>query len=945
MIEHGAIPHLNRFLSYQLLAVIVALTCHLHMTGEPIDSLYNIYLNAPAAQRLETANSIFKRLHAKEYTDSLIQFSPSVKGDLVEVNLHYWMTEYYFANGLFDEAIEAGEHAMGMLTVIKDDRFKSDVLGIVANTQYRLGIYDEALKHQFMAYSIDKRLGENDLISSDLNSFAAIYLAVKQPIPGIKCIEKAIAIERKLSRPSRLSIRLGMASELYLLNKEYDKALAAIQEAYQIDIEDGKPEKAAIRLAQKGAVLEAMSRLKEAYDTDMQALSVLEKSNNIYSLAVCYNQLGSISAKLGHDKDAVTYYKKALEHSIKCGSPNIECKAERGLWESMRDNNPTIALLHMERYIALSDSLHNRQLAARLTALNPDAQGDELGLIEDTTQESPLLKWAAVLLGIMLTLMLAALFFAWRRSKNALDMSKQAQELRSHFLNNITHELHTPLTVIMGAGQQLLAGRRMPPDEGKRIGETIVNYGNNMLGLVNQLIDIERIKSAEQQPETRVGDIIMFVRMLVENFSNSAHEHMIHLQFSSPLNSLITEIPTDHIRKIVHLLISNAITYTPHNGHITVSLDLMDANRLRLIVADTGKGIPIEERNRIFEPFTQSENGDNGVKTGLDLSMVNYLVQSIHGNISVESEAGQGTSFIITLPVQHKNNEEYKALNDSPHFAEATIIPTSNGNKQKPLVFIVENNESIAFFIANHLKEDYNLRLARDGREAFDNAQDLVPDLIITNLIMPVMDGMELIRKIRASKSLNHLPIIAMTANTSEHERLSCFEAGADAVLVKPFNSREMQLLVKHMINQRAVLREKLASSSADNKVNTVVSQMSKEDKEFIHRLVDVIQAQMANADIDMEHIAAALSLSRKQLRTRVMAVTGLTPVAYVLQVRLNYARRMILNEDTSLTSIASKCGFQNLSHFSKAFKQQFGLSPLQFRKSMDSFGSAESLN
>ena len=184
-----------------------------------------------------------------------------------------------------------------------------------------------------------------------------------------------------------------------------------------------------------------------------------------------------------------------------------------------------------------------------------------------------------------------------------------------------------------------------------------------------------------------------------------------------------------------------------------------------------------------------------------------------------------------------------------------------------------------------------------------------------------------------------------MTANTSEHERLSCFEAGADAVLVKPFNSREMQLLVKHMINQRAVLREKLASSSADNKVNTVVSQMSKEDKEFIHRLVDVIQAQMANADIDMEHIAAALSLSRKQLRTRVMAVTGLTPVAYVLQVRLNYARRMILNEDTSLTSIASKCGFQNLSHFSKAFKQQFGLSPLQFRKSMDSFGSAESLN
>ena len=825
------------------------------------------------------------------------------------------------------------------MSSVKDDYFKSDLLGIVADTHFRLGNYDDALKTQVAAYRIDQKLGEEELLSSDLNTFAAIYLAAKLPVPGIKCIEKAIAIERKLNRPDRIAIRLGLASELYQLNKEYDKAMSAIEEAYQIDNGLGKPDKAAIRLVQKGAVLESMSKYDEAYSTERQALSILEKTNNAYTLAVCYNRLGSICDKLGNPQDAITYYKKALEYSIKCGSPNVECAAERGLWEIMRDDNPMVALLHLERYTALNDSLSNRLTAAQLAVSDPNNMTLGLDVMEEEPQNSRLLRYAAVTLGIMIIIMLASLFFAWRRNRSALAMNRQTQELRSRFFKNITHELHTPLTVIMNAGQLLLDSGKTSQNESKRIGEMIINHGQNMLGLVNQLIDIEKIKTATDQAETRVGNIVMFVRMLVDNFNDSAHEHLINLQFSSPLQSVVFEFSPDDIRKIVHTLINNAINYTPRNGRVDVSLDMIDANRLRLVVADTGKGIPVAERERIFEPFSQSGNGDDGVKTGLGLSMVNYLVQAMNGSISVDSELGRGTTITITLPISHNKNEDTKALDTTPHFAESQLINQPKDNKQKPLVFIVENNEDVLFFIADHLKNDYNLRFARDGKEALDNAQELIPELIITSMIMPVMDGKELIKQIRKNKILSHIPVVAMTSNTSEHERLSCFEAGADGVLVKPFNSREMILMVKHIINQRIALRERFASTSADNKAEEGTANMSKEDKEFIHRLIVVIQAQMANANIDIEHIAAALSMSRKQLRTRVMAVTGLTPVAYVLQVRLNYARRMILKENLSLTTIAGKCGFQNLSHFSKAFKQQFGLSPMQFRKSVDSFG------
>ena len=354
---------------------------------------------------------------------------------------------------------------------------------------------------------------------------------------------------------------------------------------------------------------------------------------------------------------------------------------------------------------------------------------------------------------------------------------------------------------------------------------------------------------------------------------------------------------------------------------------------MRLIVSDTGNGIPESELESLFEPFTNQNFDDNGVSTGLELSLAYQLVKTIGGDIKVDSGSDRGTTFTITFPVQQIQPQDSIDNRELPQFAEQRIRQTER-SRQKPLVFIVENNDDVAFFMANILGEQYELRIARDGREAFRNAQDLAPDVIITNIMMPVMDGKELMRKIRDDAALNHTPIIALTSRRDEQERMSCIQAGADAVLVKPFNSSELKLVIKHFIAQRSNMRELVAKTSYDSN-DQVAASMSKEDKEFINRLISVIHAQMAKEDIDMEHIAAALSLSRKQLRTRVMSITGLTPVAYVLQVRLNYAHRLITTQDLSLTAIANKCGFQNLSHFSKSFKQQFGVSPLQFRKNI----------
>lgn len=933
----------NRHWLCLLAAVVTFVALHLPVSAGPVDSLYHIYINADNRYRVDAVNAISKELNAEGITDTLYQCDKSTTADMMDAIAHYLMAEYTFDQGQYEKALEYGLMARNtVMAHSKPDKFKSDVLGLVSNAQFRLGDYDEALKTLLVAYKVDSDLGDSKLISSDLNSLAAIYLAVEQPEPGIAFIEKAINLERQLQRPDRLAIRLGIASELYLVNGEPEKAMKAIDEAYQIDHQAGRHEKAAVRLVQKGAVLERLSRLDEAKSVIQSALPVLEDCNALYSIAVAHNQLGSIAKKQGDMESAASYYKKALEYSIKCGTPKIESTAERGLWETLRESNPALALLHLERYTTLSDSINKELISAQIKVKDATNQNlEQTEIAQKSHQFSQLMLWGGIVIGILMLAMLAALFYSWRKGKVALKMAQQTEELRSHFFSNITNELQTPLTIVLNAGKLLLEGGKNTADENKRLGSMIVNHGQNMLGLVNDLIDIEQTQSSIEPPEFRQGDIVMFVRMLVENYSDYAHQQMVNLEFTSPMNSHTVHFPHDHIRRITHRLIANALKYTDSHGSITVKLEAPEANKMRLIVADTGKSIPAEEYSRLFEPFYQSANGDKGVETVLQLSLVNQLVKSMNGTIAVESEKDTGTSFTIDFPVRPVEGGELAENENKSHFAERRLRQ-SDVTKQKPLVFIVENNEDVGFFIAKILKEDFNLRFARDGREALSNAQDLVPDLIVTNITMPVMGGKELIKRIRENTALNHIPIIALTASTTFQERLSCIEAGADAVLVKPFYSDELRTLARHFINQRSILREQFTSTgsslAADNNV-----QRSKDDQEFINKLIDVIHAQMAKEDIDMEHIAAALQLSRKQLRTRVMAITDLTPVAFVLQVRLNYARRLISTQDISLTTIASKCGFQNLSHFSKAFKQQFGVSPLQFRKTNSEFNTPKS--
>lgn len=914
------------------LAAVALLFTSMPVASHTIDSLYQVFLVADATHKTDAANTVMRHLHEARYCDTLTQFSNKDKLAVVQARTHYQMAEYYFEEELFEDALEAANQAQDWSGDVKNRQFDNDVVRLMANAHLGLGNYDKALEKLLEAYKIDKQVGSDELISIDLNTLAGLYLIVQLPGPGINFIEKAIAIERKLKRADQLAVRLGLGSKLYLMNKQPDKAMIAINEAIAIDEKSGNDEKRAYHLVQKAAVLEEQGQSSQALALLLKALPPLVKSENHYSLALCYNQLAGLYSKASNKQLALSYYKKALEQSIKCGSSKAERTAEYGLWESMRETNPNIAMHHLERYTALNDSLHNNILTTRMRVLEATLLNQEQQ--EQSSRNRNFITWAITLLLLMACLMAAGLFYVWRKSKRALALQQQTHQLRSHFLANITHELQTPLTVVMNSGQQLMESPKTSAEERKQLGKMLLSHGQRMLKLVNNLIDIENTRDGAEVPSSKQGDIVMFIHMLVDNFTELANKQRIDLVFLPQMASLFIVFFPDYIRKIVHILIDNAIKYTPAGGKITVTFATAESNKMRITVSDTGKSIPTSELNHIFEPFSQGFNDDDdGVETALELSLVNQLVNKMGGTIAVNSMAGVGTTFTIDLPMRLDDSSFIESKEQVQQFVEHRING-SNDSTQKPMAFVVENNEDVAFFIASHLHNSFNLRFANDGYEAYSNAQDLVPDLIVTSINMPVMGGKELIARLRANAALNHIPIIAMTSSTSDQERIQCIEAGADAVLVKPFNSNELTLLANKLTKQRSSMRNHIVKTRVND--SSAQSTLSKEDKAFINKLIDVVHSQMVKGDVDMEHIAAALSISRKQLRTRVHSITGLMPVAFVLRVRLNYARRMVRNEDTPLTIIAQKCGFQNLSHFSKAFKQQFKISPQQYRKSMD---------
>jgi DNA-binding response OmpR family regulator/two-component sensor histidine kinase len=512
--------------------------------------------------------------------------------------------------------------------------------------------------------------------------------------------------------------------------------------------------------------------------------------------------------------------------------------------------------------------------------------------------------------------------------------------MRTSFFTNITHEFRTPLTVILGFGRQLETGELKKAKEIEKAGEAIRRQGSSLLQLINQLLDISRIQSSIGRSEWCTGNIIVFLRMVVETFEAQANVRHIDLRFVAHETKVTMDFVPDYMKKIMHNLLSNALKYTPEGGRICISTR-QERDIITIHVADTGSGIPPGDLPHVFKPFYRGENSQMEISSGVGLSLVYQIVKAMNGSITVKSSVNKGSIFTLTLPLYHGAGKwpmwplnEITTQHEQWHVhSDPAELPKSpKMSAEKGTILIVEDDPDVLFYIGSLFEGKYNLLFSKDGADAFNKAESFIPDLIVTDLMMPGIDGYELCRRVRASGLTSHIPIIVVTAKCTEEDRIKGIEAGADAFLKKPFNAQVLNTLTEKLLEMRRSLKEKYGQIL--NVEGETEPDLPAADKNFFIKLTHVIYAQMTKGEIDLDDIASKMSMSRSQLNRKTQATIGLSASKYVLRVRMGKAQRLLDSDaSTPVGEIALECGFADMGYFSRTFKQLFSMTPSQYRK------------
>ncbi|MFN0214303.1 MAG: two-component regulator propeller domain-containing protein [Saprospiraceae bacterium] len=553
-------------------------------------------------------------------------------------------------------------------------------------------------------------------------------------------------------------------------------------------------------------------------------------------------------------------------------------------------------------------------------------------------------------------------FFYWFQMKkirleNKLRFEKreavrlaELDKLKSNFFSSVAHEFRTPITLLLEPARQLMHDTK---DAAMRYRlELIWNNARKLLQFVNQLLDLSKLEAGQMPLDLRLGSPVNTVRSVAEQFQPLAGQRSIRLELELPDST--SKFIFDEIKweQIVSNLLSNAIKFSDNGAVVTLRLTEPESSALTqkkfmLEVADTGSGIAPEDLPRVFDRFFQTEHKRGG--TGIGLSLTKDLVELMGGRISVESPGltGTGTVFRVDLPSELANLEQIESsgqatqANDNHHFVskfqspledDKGQVPLAKGNRENvssPLLLLIEDDTELRQFIRVSLPSSYRIAEAANGAEGIQMAFEWVPDLVITDLVMPEKDGFEVVETLKKDPATSQIPIVLLTAKSSFESKMQGLQRGADVYLTKPFRADELIAHVENLLVSRQMLHEHFSKSTLNKTlVESVTLAMPKQENEFLQRLIQVIEDNLEHEGMDADAFARAVFISRSQLHRKISALTGLSLTEFVRNHKLDRAREMLVNRKGSVAEISWRTGFQNTKYFSTCFKERFGVTP-----------------
>ncbi|PRX57901.1 tetratricopeptide repeat protein [Flagellimonas meridianipacifica] len=901
------------------------------------------------------------QLKTRAYDSAVIYYKKALEIDKEQNNIlalarnHDNAGTAYFYKGDYNQTLYHFLERLSYCEQLGDSTCVSAASNNSGLVLINLGRYEDAISYTLRSLKIDEDLGYKQGILSSQMSLGNINYYLKNYDKAIEYYLDIVATcETMENQELRISHAYNNIASIHFQQKEFKKAAEFYKKSLVLEEEFGNEGGIALKYNNLGSVHKELNEYSTAESYYRKALSMREELGDLYGMSSTENNLGQLYLAKGVPAIALGFYQSALGHAEQAGSLEASKIAYEGIAKSYKNQGRyRLSLESYEHFLRLNDSLLNAEKTKKITELearyDSEKKESEIALLKknEELQQAQLVQQEASLrankllrnilfVGVAVLLIVVFLIvYGYKQRLAAKELveknQRETEAIRSRFFAGISHEFRTPLTLISAPVVQLQKKYQNEKETYGMLG-LIHRNADRLLKLINQILDLSKLEEGKLRLHVAKDSIISWLRVISASFTSLADSKNITFTQSFPETDIISFFDKEKIEQILSNLLSNALKFTPNGGKVALLVE-QNGQDLNIEVRNTGPQISEEDKTKIFERFYQSDIHDNSQGTGIGLALVKELTELHHGSVAVQSNK-KYTTFSLLLPL---NDDSYATeikvepkdvspKNGTPEVGlseESSLDPANQTDL--PIVLLAEDHRDLRSYVSGQLSDMYSIKEAQNGRMAWEVAEKELPDLIITDLMMPEMDGEAFLEKIRGDSKTQHIPIIMLTARKEQESKLKTIGKGADHFLTKPFEIEELRVRIKSLLEQRKRIQDYHKSQFLTNpKAEAITSS----DDRFLQKVGHILAKNLDNSSFSVDEFADKMSMSRVQLYRKMKATIGYSVSDFIRQYRLKKAYEYLKSGKGTVSEIAYDVGFNNLSYFTKAFKEAYNLKP-----------------
>ncbi len=948
-----------------MVTMILFISCH----SEGVDPMIDMQ------QRKDSIYALLDSSVSTDYIESELLESVQKEDRLSSMIYYKILGKRMRSEAQFIESVHFNRKYLEEAVFFNDTLEITEALNNLGTDFRRLSMFSEASNYHYKALNISEQYskkhdpGFRGYIYS-LNGLGNVSLSLRNYNEAESFFREALNHELIQDNNLGKAINYANIGSCFELRNQYDSARYFYNKSLECNIRAGSALGKGLCYTHLGRLheigkdfIKAKEQYKLAYDVMFEKTDKWHWLEPVISLARINFYLNNYSdfLKLISQAESTAKEIKSPEHLVQVYSLQSEYYEQKGDYEKafelfrqselMQDS--TVNLVKANEFTDFRINYEREKGRRQIKSL------EDLNLKKEKTNRYTLIIAGLVFCILFFVFILG--FYIFRQRTKTNKILKDMERFRSNFYTYITHEFRTPITVIQGLSEQM-ESKELSRDTQLEYLKSIRRQSNNLLRLVNDIMDISKLKSRVNKPDWKQGNIVVYINMLSETFKLVTAQKDINLVFQSEKEDIEMDFVPFYIDKIINNLMSNAIKNTYAGGEIRINITEPSDDLVSIRVSDTGQGIDEKDLKNIFSLFYQGSNVKTNVGSGgVGLYFTELLVKGMNGTIEVESVKGEGATFIIRFPKRTKSSSHLDFWNINspmnPIFPSVDSLQSQMGDndensmlsdeekgvEEKYCILIVEDNSDVINYIKTLLQDQYNVILANNGKEALAKASEVMPDIIVSDIMMPEMDGYELCSSIRESSLLNHIPVVLLTAKSSVEDKIQGLKSGAEAYLKKPFDAEELLLLIENILSRRQLLKEKYLKR-IEQHVSDIRVESEKDDKpyydddkmNFILKVTRIIDENIQNPALNTSFIASQLYMSVSQLNRKLNAIIGCSTSNHIIHIKMKKAKKLLRGSEMNITEIAELCGYYDLPYFSKTFKKMTGYTPTQYQQLSD---------